>query len=54
MHDGAGYVEQTHHSYPANPGGTLTTDNGFASIEIISWAKNEVYVTVEKRFGSYR
>ena len=49
MHDGAGYVEQTHHSYPANPGGTLTTDNGFASIEIISWAKNEVYVTVEKR-----
>ena len=51
MRDDAGYVEQTEHSYPVNPGGKLTTDNRFASIEISNWAKNEVHVTVEKRSG---
>ena len=49
MRDDAGYVEQTQHSYPVEPGGTLKTDNGFASTEISNWAKNEVKVTVEKR-----
>ena len=49
MRDDTGYVEQMQHSYPVEPGGTLKTDNGFASIEISSWMKNEVHVTVEKR-----
>ena len=49
MRDGAGYVEQTRYSFPVEAGGTLTTDNAFALIEISSWAKNEVNVTVEKR-----
>ena len=45
----AGLVEQTQHSFPVEAGGTLMTDNAFASIEIGSWTKNEVSVTVEKR-----
>ena len=45
----AGHVEQTQHSFPVEAGGTLMTDNAFASIEIGSWTKNEVSVTVEKR-----
>ena len=49
MRDGTDYVAQTQHNHPVEPGGTLTTDNGFASIEISSWTKNEVQVTVEKR-----
>ncbi len=49
MRDGADYVEQSQYSFPVKSGGTLTTDNAFASIEISSWAKGEVNVTVEKR-----
>ena len=49
MRDGKGYVVQSQYSFPVEAGGTLTTDNAFASIEISSWAKNEVNVTVEKR-----
>ena len=54
MRDDTGYVEQTQHSFPVEPGGSLTTDNAFASIEISSWSKGEVHVTVEKRSKSDR
>ncbi|MDE2998880.1 MAG: DUF4097 family beta strand repeat-containing protein [Gemmatimonadota bacterium] len=49
MRDGADYVEKSQFSFPVEAGGTLTTDNAFASIKISSWAKDEVNVTVEKR-----
>lgn len=49
MRDDGGYVERTQYSFPVKPGGTLSTDNAFASIEIGSWSKDEVEVTIEKR-----
>ena len=52
MRDGKGHVERTEYRFPVEPGGTLTADNAFASIEISSWAKDEVSVTVEKRSKS--
>ena len=54
MRDGTGYVERTEYRFPVEPRGTLTADNAFASIEISSWPKDEVSVTIEKRSKSGR